>query len=66
MKLTDIDLISERLVGWVCMAATVTEYVDPKLLALDISQAAGVGAFDFLLATGRASAVVKKIGRMLS
>jgi hypothetical protein len=66
VKLTDLDGISERVIGWGCIMATVTEYVKPELLAMDLSHAAGVGVFGFLVATGRANAAIRKIGRILS
>lgn len=66
MGISEFDKISERLIGWGCIAATVTEYVKPEILALDLSQAAGLGIFGFLVATGRASNAVRKLGDMLS
>jgi hypothetical protein len=66
VRIDKLDQISERLIGWGCLGATVTEYVNPNLLAMDISHAAGLGAFGFLLATGRASAIVGAVRRMFT
>ncbi len=66
MNLSYLDGISERLIGWGCVGAAVTECVSPQLLAIDLTQAGGLGVFGFLIATGRADAAVRKIRRLLS
>lgn len=66
MNIVDIDKISERLIGWGCIVGAITEYVNPAILALDSSQASGMAVFGFLVATGRAGALVKKLGEVLS
>lgn len=66
MKLPTIDAVIERVAGVSCMAAAATEVALPQVLSIDLSQAAGLAIFGFLVATGRAEAVIRRLGKFLS
>jgi hypothetical protein len=66
MRLPTVDAIIERLAGLACMAAAGTEVAAPQILSINLAQAAGLGVFGFLIATGRAEAVVRRLGKFLS
>jgi hypothetical protein len=66
MRLPAIDAAIERIAGLACMAAAGTEVVAPQVLSIDLAHAAGLGVFGFLVATGRAEAVVRRLGKFLS
>lgn len=59
------DAIAMRLIGWGAIGGAVTEYIDPHLLFLSADQAAGLGAFGVLAATGAGRAIRRFIVRGL-
>jgi hypothetical protein len=64
-RMAVLDGVSERLIGWACLGLAGTEWVDPSVFQIDISQAMGFGVFGFLVATGRANEVVKYLATRL-
>jgi hypothetical protein len=66
VKLPAVDAAIERIAGIACMAAGGTEIISPEFLSIDLSQAGGLAVFGFLIATGRAEAVVRRLGKFLS
>ncbi len=59
------DAIAERVIGFGCIAGTVTEAINPAYLSIDLNQAYGLGIFGILLATGQSKAAIRAIRRAL-
>lgn len=60
-----IQFIAEQIIGWACVVAFVVEILSPSILHIELAQAGGLGAFGFLLVTGRAKYVLERILRGL-
>ena len=64
-KFSFVDQISLRLIGWGALAGATTEYVDPSILLLTSSQAAGLAMFGVIAATGSGKSILDVVRRLV-